>query len=75
MCTVDNSGSNIFYDAFLVDIPCSVSDILGRVLYAMHIVIVDFLFCTFVCPRYGRQTYHKHRVDVICRLTGCLLGI
>jgi hypothetical protein len=50
MRTIDNSGSKIFYDALLVvDIPCSVSDTLNRVLYAVRLVVFD-LFYAFVCP-------------------------
>jgi hypothetical protein len=72
MRTVGSSGSKIFYDALLVfDIPCSVSDTLNGVLYAMHPVVVDLYFYAFV----GRRTYHGRRVDVICCLTGRVLGI
>ncbi len=73
MRTIDNSGSKIFNDALLVvNVPSSVSDTLSRILYAMHLVVVDLY--AFVCPGYGRYTYHRRRVDVICRLTYCVLG-
>ena len=76
MRTIDNSGSKIFYGALLVvDIHCSVSDTLNRVLYAMHLVVVDLYFYAFVCPGYGHQIYHRGRSDVICRLNCCVLGI
>jgi hypothetical protein len=66
MRTIDNSGSEIFYDAsIVVDIPWFVSDNLNSVLYAI------------ICPRYGRQTYQGRRIDVVCCLTrACrVLGI
>jgi hypothetical protein len=74
--TFDNSGSKIFYDALLaVDVPCSVSDTFNRVLYAVHLVVVGVYSYAFVCPGYGRRTRHRHRVDVICRLTCRVVGI
>ena len=65
MRTVDNSGSKIL---LVFDILCSVSN-------TLNLVVVGLYLYAFVCPGYGRQTYHGCRVDVICRLTGRVLGI